>query len=235
MHAGYGFSRSSLIYETLENTGLERRCIFLHLIFLYVYLLLRGDMAIVGPRAERPEIATEYHDELPEFALRLQTKVGLTGYAQVYGKYNTSPYDKLLMDMMYGFIPDWNSFVKDYQDIPRMKITVAGVGYVGLSLAVLLAQNHDVTAITTTPPRQISSTNSSALSRTMRSRDSLTKPEQESVSLAFTQLLIKQPHMAALTSLSLLPRPTMMMSDSSSILVQLRMPSSRPWQSIQMS
>ena len=43
--------------------------------------------------------------------------------------------------------------VKDYQDIPRMKITVAGVGYVGLSLAVLLAQNHDVTAITTTPAK----------------------------------------------------------------------------------
>ena len=43
--------------------------------------------------------------------------------------------------------------LKDYQDIPRMKITVAGVGYVGLSLAVLLAQNHDVTAITTTPAK----------------------------------------------------------------------------------
>ncbi len=63
--------------------------------------ILRGDMSIVGPRAERPEIASEYEEELPEFALRLQTKAGLTGYAQIYGKYNTTPYDKLLMDMMY--------------------------------------------------------------------------------------------------------------------------------------
>lgn len=50
--------------------------------------------------AERPEIASEYYEELPEFALRLQVKAGLTGYAQVYGKYNTTPYDKLLMDLM---------------------------------------------------------------------------------------------------------------------------------------
>ncbi len=63
--------------------------------------ILRGDMSIVGPRAERPEIAQEYEEELPEFVLRLQTKAGLTGYAQIYGKYNTTPYDKLLMDMMY--------------------------------------------------------------------------------------------------------------------------------------
>ena len=54
-----------------------------------------------GPRAERPEIAAEYEKELPEFALRLQVKAGLTGLAQVYGKYNTIPYDKLLMDLMY--------------------------------------------------------------------------------------------------------------------------------------
>ena len=54
-----------------------------------------------GPRAERPEIACEYQKELPEFELRLQVKAGLTGYAQVYGKYNTIPYDKLLMDLMY--------------------------------------------------------------------------------------------------------------------------------------
>lgn len=63
--------------------------------------ILRGDMSIVEPRPERPEIASAYEEELPEFALRLQAKAGLTGYAQVYGKYNTTPYDKLQMDLMY--------------------------------------------------------------------------------------------------------------------------------------
>ncbi len=66
-----------------------------------LFNILKGDISIVGPRAERPEIAEEYYKEFPEFALRLQTKAGLTGYAQVYGKYNTIPYDKLLMDLMY--------------------------------------------------------------------------------------------------------------------------------------
>lgn len=63
--------------------------------------ILKGDMSIVGPRPERPEIAEQYEKELPEFRLRLQAKCGLTGYAQVYGKYNTTPYDKLQMDLMY--------------------------------------------------------------------------------------------------------------------------------------
>ena len=63
--------------------------------------IFKGDMSIVGPRPERPEIAAVYEKELPEFRLRLQAKAGLTGYAQVYGKYNTMPYDKLLMDLMY--------------------------------------------------------------------------------------------------------------------------------------
>ena len=63
--------------------------------------IFRGDMSIVGPRPERPEIAAVYEKDLPEFRLRLQAKAGLTGYAQVYGKYNTTPYDKLLMDLMY--------------------------------------------------------------------------------------------------------------------------------------
>lgn len=66
-----------------------------------LFNILAGDMSIVGPRPERPEIAKEYKKELPEFDLRLQCKCGLTGFAQVYGKYNTTPYDKLLMDLMY--------------------------------------------------------------------------------------------------------------------------------------
>ena len=63
--------------------------------------ILKGEMSIVGPRPERPEIAADYEKEFPEFALRLQAKAGLTGYAQVYGKYNTTPNDKLLMDLQY--------------------------------------------------------------------------------------------------------------------------------------
>ncbi len=71
-------------------------------------------MSLVGPRAERPEIAAQYEQELPEFALRLQAKAGLTGYAQVYGKYNTTPYDKLVMDLMYIAHP---SIVEDFKII----------------------------------------------------------------------------------------------------------------------
>ncbi len=50
--------------------------------------ILKGELSIVGPRPERPEIAAQYCEEMPEFALRLQAKAGLTGYAQIYGKYN---------------------------------------------------------------------------------------------------------------------------------------------------
>ena len=72
--------------------------------------ILVGNLSVVGPRPERPEIAEEYMKELPEFQLRLQVKAGLTGYAQVYGKYNTTPYDKLQMDLMYIANP---SFAED--------------------------------------------------------------------------------------------------------------------------
>jgi len=66
-----------------------------------LFNILRGDMTIVGPRPERPEIAAQYEKEIPSFGLRLQVKAGLTGYAQIYGRYNTEPYDKLKMDLMY--------------------------------------------------------------------------------------------------------------------------------------
>lgn len=66
-----------------------------------LFCILRGDMTIVGPRPERPQIAEQYEKEMPEFALRLQAKAGLTGLAQVYGKYNTTPYNKLQMDLQY--------------------------------------------------------------------------------------------------------------------------------------
>ncbi len=63
--------------------------------------ILKGDMSIVGPRPERKCLADEFMEDLPEFCYRLKVRGGLTGYAQVYGKYNTTPYDKLRMDMMY--------------------------------------------------------------------------------------------------------------------------------------
>ena len=74
--------------------------------------IFKGEMSIVGPRPERPEIAKQYEEILPEFKLRLQAKAGLTGYAQVYGKYNTTPYDKLLMDLIYISNP---SLLEDFK------------------------------------------------------------------------------------------------------------------------
>ena len=63
--------------------------------------ILKGDMSFVGPRPEMMENVEAYTEELPEFKYRLRVKAGLTGYAQIAGKYNTTPKDKLMMDMMY--------------------------------------------------------------------------------------------------------------------------------------
>lgn len=74
--------------------------------------IFMGHMSIVGPRPERPEIIEQYCKDVPEFAYRTKVKAGLTGYAQVYGKYNTTSYDKLKLDLIYV---NKNSILLDIQ------------------------------------------------------------------------------------------------------------------------
>ncbi len=66
-----------------------------------LFNIIAGDMSFIGPRPERPEIIEQYVEDMPEFAYRTKVKAGLAGYAQVYGKYNTTPYDKLKLDLIY--------------------------------------------------------------------------------------------------------------------------------------
>lgn len=66
-----------------------------------LFNILKGDMSFIGPRPERPEIIAQYVEDMPEFVFRMKVKAGLAGYAQVYGKYNTTPYDKLKLDLAY--------------------------------------------------------------------------------------------------------------------------------------
>ena len=79
-----------------------------------VFNVLVGHMSIIGPRPERPEIIQEYVKTIPEYSLRLQSKAGMTGYAQLYGKYNSTPYDKLQLDLFYTINP---SLIEDFRII----------------------------------------------------------------------------------------------------------------------
>ena len=104
MHAGYGFPRSSLIYETLENTGLKHGHIFLHLIFLYVYLLLRGDMSLVGTR---PPTVQEFEQYSLHHRARMTTKPGITGMWQVSGRSEITDFEEVVrLDREY--IENWS-------------------------------------------------------------------------------------------------------------------------------
>lgn len=83
-----------------------------------LFNILKGEMSFIGPRPERPEIMEKYMQEMPEFAFRTKVKAGLAGYAQVYGKYNTTPYDKLKLDLTY--IENYSIWL----DIKLMLLTV---------------------------------------------------------------------------------------------------------------
>ncbi len=91
--AGEKDDRVTSVGKVLRTTRLDELPQFFN--------IFMGSMSLVGPRPERPEIAEEYLKEMPEFDYRLKVKAGLTGYAQVYGYYNTTPYDKLKLDITY--------------------------------------------------------------------------------------------------------------------------------------
>lgn len=86
-----------------------------------LYNILKGDMSFVGPRPERPELVKKYLIDFPEFAYRTRVKAGLTGYAQIMGKYNTSIYDKLKLDLMY---------IENFSLLLDLKILLATIKYV---------------------------------------------------------------------------------------------------------
>ncbi|MBQ4051258.1 MAG: sugar transferase [Oscillospiraceae bacterium] len=88
-----GDSRITRIGNILRKTRLDELPQFLN--------ILKGDMSIVGPRPEQVEITERYVEVLPEFKYRLKVKAGLTGLAQIRGKYNTTPKDKLILDLIY--------------------------------------------------------------------------------------------------------------------------------------
>lgn len=93
--------------------------------------ILKGEMSLVGPRPERPELAEKIEEDLPEFAYRLKVKAGLTGYAQIYGKYNTTSYDKLKLDLTYirnySYFLDWKLILMTPK-IMLLKESTEGVG-----------------------------------------------------------------------------------------------------------
>lgn len=104
--------------------------------------ILKGDMSIVGPRPERWEHCEKYSEEIPEWNLRNKVRGGLTGYAQVYGKYNTTALDKLKLDLIY--ITNY-SFLLDLQIIfQTVKILLQKESTEGFSESQISEMHDDV-------------------------------------------------------------------------------------------
>lgn len=97
-----GDSRITKVGKILRSTRLDE--------LPQLFNILAGSLSLVGPRPERCEHVALFTDELPEFSYRLRVPAGLTGYAQIYGKYNTSARDKLLLDLLYI---EQQSFIMD--------------------------------------------------------------------------------------------------------------------------
>jgi len=102
--------RVTKVGKTLRNTHLDELPQFLN--------ILKGDLSVVGPRSDRPTTVGEFEDNIPGYHQRLKVKAGLTGLAQIYGKYNSDPEDKLSFDMMY---------IKNYSFLSDMKIILQTV------------------------------------------------------------------------------------------------------------
>lgn len=99
--------RVTRVGKILRNTHLDE--------FPQFYNILKGDMSVVGPRSDRPTTIGEFEDNIPGYSQRLKVKAGLTGLAQIMGKYNTAPEDKLSFDVMY---------IKNYSFLNDMKIVL---------------------------------------------------------------------------------------------------------------